>query len=332
MLLLFLLAIAQGPVVRPRPDHDLAAYLEVVNRYRSGERVQALQEIRDWRSVEIDAALPGLRRRDYRLIEAAVLLHAEVGLLGLQPSSIVDARWHLLTSREIYERFVNLRGRIDPRDYYLAIATTSLLFGDAPTAWQFAGWARDVAPGDAETQLVLACTAESLADERAFRDDESGGDRLRREAESALRKVLTLDPGQAEALLRLGHVLLAEGRLAEAESLLILADARAGDDRGRYLARLFLGRAAKGSGRPGEAVGFYRRAVEAWPEAQAARLALALLLEREGGPTPARQPVAAMLAASRRDDRPADPWWTYPFGPPGFAKVALDRLWKALEP
>ncbi len=74
------------------------------------------------------------------------------------------------------------------------------------------------------------------------------------------------------------------------------------------------------------------RAVEAWPEAQAARLALALLVEREGGPTAAREPVAAMLAASQRGDRPADPWWTYPFGPPGFAKVALDRLWKALEP
>ena len=253
-------------------------------------------------------------------------------MLGLQPSSIVDARWHLRTSREIYESFVKPGGRIDPRDYYLAIAATSLLFGDAPTAWQFAGWARDVAPRDAETQLVLACTAESLADERAFRDDESGGDRLRREAESALRKVLTLDPGQAEALLRLGHILLAEGRLAEAEGLLTQAEARAGDDRGRYLARLFLGRAADGSGRPGEAVGFYRRAVEAWPEAQAARAGsrppARAGSRADGGP----RAVAAMLAASRRDDRPADPWWTYPFGPPGLAKVALDRLWKALEP
>ena len=105
MLLLFLLAITQGPALRPRPVHDLAAYLEIVSRYRSARDSPALQEIRGWSSVEIDAALPGLRRRDSRLIESAVLLHAEVGLMGLQPSSIVDARWHLLTSREIYERF-----------------------------------------------------------------------------------------------------------------------------------------------------------------------------------------------------------------------------------
>ena len=161
--------------------------------------------------------------------------------------------------------------------------------------------------GDAETQLVLACAAESLADEQAFRDDESGGDRLRREAEAALREALTLDPGLTEARLRLGHILLAEGRLAEAEGLLIQAEARAGDDRGRYLARLFLGRTADGSGRPGEAAGFYRRAVEAWPEAQTARLALALLLEPEGradGGPRASGGDAGRVAAGRPSGRP----------------------------
>ena len=100
-----------------------------------------------------------------------------------------------------------------------------------------------------------------------------------------------------------------------------------GDDRQRYLARLFLGRLAERRGRHDEAAGFYRRALEAWPDSQAARLALGHALERSSGPAAARPLVAASLAASQRLDRAADPWWLYPFGPPGLAKAALDRVW-----
>ena len=103
---------------------------------------------------------------------------------------------------------------------------------------------------------------------------------------------------------------------------------RSGDDRQRYLARLFLGRLAAQGGRQDEAAGFYRRALGAWPDSQAARLALSHALEVVAGPAAARPPVAASLAASQRLDRATDPWWLYPFGPPGVAKAALDRLWK----
>ncbi len=65
-----------------------------------------------------------------------------------------------------------------------------------------------------------------------------------------------------------------------------------------------------------------------WPDAQAARLGLARSLERSAGPEAARILVGASLAASRRFDRPEDPWWPYEFGPPGLAKAALDRLWQ----
>ena len=153
-------------------------------------------------------------------------------------------------------------------------------------------------------------------------------DRLRDEADRALREALALDPGAGEARLHLGRLLLVKGRLDEAAPILEQVERQAGDDRLRYLARLFLGRLAEQRGSHDDAAGFYRRALEAWPDSQAARLGLSLAVDIASGPTAARPVVAASLAESRRPDRAADPWWLYPFGPPGVAKAALDRLWK----
>jgi hypothetical protein len=36
----------------------------------------------------------------------------------------------------------------------------------------------------------------------------------------------------------------------------------------------------------------------------------------------------ASLLDSRKRVREPDPWWSYPFGPGGLAKVALERLWQ----
>jgi hypothetical protein len=370
LLWLLLLALAQGPAVRA--DHDLDAYLAVVARYGSGERIPALREIRTWRSVEVEAALAALRHDedrlravpvatgdvDFRRVESAVLLHAEAGLLFLQAQSTVDAEWQLRTATSLYEwsrdaaRRMHLRAarprvpqvspsvppeplppallvreRIDPREFYLALAATSLAFGYAPTARELAERAGRAAPPDAQVHLVLACAIECQADEQAFRSDDAGAARLRREAEAALRTSIHLDPGLTEARLRLGHILLVEGRLAEAEPLLADAEGQAPEGRARYLARLFLGRAAERKGRRGDAAAFYRRALEAWPDGQTALLALAHALEHEAGPAAARALVAASLAASRREDRVPDPWWVYPFGPAGLPTAALDRVW-----
>jgi tetratricopeptide (TPR) repeat protein len=371
-VLFLLLALVQGMVVAS--DRHLPAYQAVLSRYAGGERIAALKEIRTWKPADIDATLAELRSHgndlravpaspaeiDFRAVEAAVLLHAEVGLLALQSSATVNAGWHLGKSVTLFEwsrdaaRKVRERGaarlrlpgnappkplpaafdireRIVPRDFYLALATSALVFGQAPTARTYARRALAVAPLDAEAHLVFGCASEYAANEVALNENDAVARRFRGEAESAFRKALAADAGSREARLRLGHLLLMEGELAESEQLLAPGEAPADDARGRYLTALFLGRAAEGLGRPADAMRQYRRALEAWPSAQTARLALAHVLEKEGDPAAARAQVAASLEASRQDGRPYDPFWLYLFGPAGLAKAKFDRVFAIIE-
>jgi tetratricopeptide (TPR) repeat protein len=186
---------------------------------------------------------------------------------------------------------------------------------------------------DAGAHLVSACVNASLAEEFALRGRDADAQQAREAAERALRDTLALDPGLQEARLRLGKLLLDVGRAVEAESLLAEVDERADDDRQRYLARLFLGRVAERLERPEEALRLYGRALEAWPDSQAARLALARALERSSGPAAPLVLVGATLGASRRPDRAEDPWWLYLSGPLELTRATLERVWtRTLDP
>jgi tetratricopeptide (TPR) repeat protein len=373
VLLLWLLVAAQAPVVRPQ--YDLANYLAVAAAYRSPNRALARREIREWRMAEIEAALRAPREEgdrlravpaqpgdiDFRTVEAAVLLHADIGLASLQAMSFAEAEFHLDASVGLLEwsrhaaararSFGNLReyldtrddrpatsprairDRIDLGDFYKVLAGTSLAVGYPLTARPFAEGAVRASPMDPAAHLVAGCVNASLAEEFALRRRESDAQRAREAAEKALRDALALEPGLQEARLRLGKLLLDVGRAVEAESLLAEVDEHGADDRQRYLARLFLGRVAERLGRPEEALRLYRRALEAWPDSQAARLALAHALERSSGPAAPLVLVGATLGASRRPDRAEDPWWLYLFGPVELTRALLERVWaRALDP
>jgi tetratricopeptide (TPR) repeat protein len=346
-----LLAVAQGPAAPPQ--HDLTSYLALAAAYGSANHTAALREIRQWPLPEITAAVADLQRQGGRLrsvptspeqiafatVEAAVLMHAEAGLAALQALTPAEAEAHLAASVALFEwsrdaarrrrrRGLAIEERIERRDYYLALAATALAISLPSEAHPFAEKARDASPVDPEVQLVLGCVTEGLAEEQLLKHLEPAAAVWRDRAERALRDALAVDAGLLEARLHLGRVLFARGRLIEAEPLLEDVEAHTGDDRQRYLARLFLGRVAEGRGRHDDAARLYARALEGWPDSQAARLALAHVLERSTGPAAARPLVAASLSASRRLDRAADPWWLYPFGPPGLATAAIDRVWQ----
>jgi tetratricopeptide (TPR) repeat protein len=365
--LTLLLALAVLPSFAVRPQYDLRLYLATAAHYASANRTAAVREIRQWSPSEIARATAALQREEPRLrsvvkspdeiafhiVEAAILLHAEAGLLLLQDHRLPWAKIHLDTSVELQQWSrraaaearnwatmrqhafkdrpadvgLEIRESIDGRDFYVALAAAALALGYAETAGPFAEKARREAPLDPEVQLVRGCVASGLAAEKALQHQDSDAARAREDAEKAFRDALALDPETHEARLRLGKLLLDEHRTIEAEPLLAEVDAKATNDRQHYLARLFLGRAAERSGRSEDAIRSYRRALAAWPDSQAARLALAHALEKSSGPAASRELVGTILDPSRRRDGPSDPWFLYPIGSPGLAQAAFKRVW-----
>jgi len=350
-----------------RPQNDLRFYLATAAQYGSGNRAGALREIRQWSFREVSRAIVALRHEqvhlrsqakdpddiDFRTVEAAVLMHGQAGILFLQTHDIRRAKLHLDASSELLlwlrkaaaearnwatmrrEAFkdrpvdlsLELTESINARDFYVALASAALAVGYAEAASPFADQARLEAPLNPVVQLVAGCVASGLAVEKALQHRDADASRARQAAETAFREAITHDPAAQEARLRLGKLLLDQNRAVEAEPLLAEVEAKASDDRHRYLARLFLGRAAEHGGRSEDAIRSYRGALEAWPTSQAARFGLAHALEKSSGPDASREIVGAMLDSSRGTDGPSDPWFLYPIGPPGLAQAAFNRVW-----
>ncbi len=151
--------------------------------------------------------------------------------------------------------------------------------------------------------------AQGIARERAWPD----------EAVRAFTAVANdLDVG-GEATMRLGAIEMRQGQLDSALDRFEQAEELTRDPYVIHLARLFTGRTRERQRRPDDARDAYRRAVAAWPHAQAATMSLASLLFGEGRRAEAQALAGAMLAA-----RPpaVDPWR-------GFVH-ADDRFWPQL--
>ena len=128
-----------------------------------------------------------------------------------------------------------------------------------------------------------------------------------RRAEALLRKALAADPSFVEARLRLGRVLARQEQDHEALTHLQVA-AKADDQATAYYGHLFAGDATQALGRFDDARRHYERAIELFPESQAARLALGSVLRTTGDRAAALTAIEAMLRTPSRgpDD---DPWW-----------------------
>lgn len=362
-------AYERGEPTLPRRDRDLRLYLVTAAHYAAIDREAALREIRTWSAAEIGratAALQGQTKNlrsdpttpehvDFHLVEAAVLLHAEAGLLYLQQQYLSQAKVHLIAAVDLHQwsrnaaidvrnwatarqhafkkEFSNrvvdprlvIRESIDSRDLHVALAAAALALGFPELAAPLAEKVRAAAPRDAEVQLLAGCAEEGVAMEKAVLDRASDAAPARARAETAFREALVLDPESHEARLRLGKLLLDAGRAAEAEPLLAEVDAKTTDARQRYLARLFLARWAERSGRSERSIEEYRHALETWPGSQAARLGLAHALEKSSGPAASRRIIGPAVDPYRPRGA-TDPWFLYPIGPPGLAETVLQRV------
>jgi tetratricopeptide (TPR) repeat protein len=153
------------------------------------------------------------------------------------------------------------------------------------------------------------------AEERAYRLGE---------ALTAYQQAVALDPGLAEAHLRLGRVLLLLGRAEEAEAAFAKVPESTADRRWRYLAEMFRADLVDGKGDRAAARARYDAALAIWPNAQAATLALSRLSASDGD-WPAAQARLASLAP-RAGGRAEDPWWAYGFGQAWRIEAALATM------
>jgi tetratricopeptide (TPR) repeat protein len=370
VLLILLLALA--PPAPAESRYDLATYLEIAAAYASPMRDEAVRAIQAWPLPAVRMAVADLQGRGKQTVEAAVLLHAEAGLLALRASAMDAAECHLRASTELFQwsseaaRQVrarasaagpyplpddaddlvvdgpqtavlpedDVRPRIGVSAMSVAMAAGALEAGNAATALQWARDARRWRPLDPIVLLVWGAVAEGLAEQERIAGRETEATRWRDDAaralagavaqpEDQLQATADLPSLRREARLRLGRVALENGWLKEARKGFEEVD-RTGDERQRYLARLLLGRVAEREGKADEAIASYRRALEAWPESQAATLALAHALEGKSGTAVAR-PLAAVLVPQQAGSRP-DPWRSYLFGPPGLARELFERV------
>jgi tetratricopeptide (TPR) repeat protein len=138
-------------------------------------------------------------------------------------------------------------------------------------------------------------------------------------------KALSRDPGQPEALLRLGRAQLLLGRGDEGIASLQRVTEQAEDRDLVYLAHLFIGRERMRSGDLDAAIVSYHAALEADPRGQVALVATSHALHLGGDPIAAGELLEQRLTGPR--SLPSDDsWWSYPESRPRLVRALLSRL------
>jgi len=234
---LLVLAPFAATAAAGQPSELLASYLDLVDRYRSGEERTTLGSwpLENVRTVvrELVTQLEPCSR-DFCL-EAAALLHTEVAVIFLDRVWLVEADAHLSAAR----RLLGLDPRVDlsspymeesaerklafRRAWLLAVGR-HLLAHSPPGALRYFEDCLELFPEATDLLLAAGSVRELMGSVQglmplpmARRGDESGA--MKRElkaAEGFYRRAIRLDPGLVEVHLRLGRVLQQRGREREA--------------------------------------------------------------------------------------------------------------------
>lgn len=133
----------------------------------------------------------------------------------------------------------------------------------------------------------------------------------RKRAERHLREAVRLDPGHAEARMRLGLALLEADEAGEAARHLRVASDAVPDGELAYFIQLLLGRAEERLGHAQEAEACYGRAAVLEPSAVSPRLARAALTRLGGDGNRALEEVRSLAAPPVPPQMDADPWWIF---------------------
>jgi tetratricopeptide (TPR) repeat protein len=139
---------------------------------------------------------------------------------------------------------------------------------------------------------------------------ESPGDIIKRREEAVRRftEAAKIETTRAEASLRLGKVLLDQGKPEDALAALDHVEPATTDPTLIYLARLFRGLALDRLDRRDESRRAFEQALSTTPGAESASLGLAALLFKSGDRSAADHLAQELLT---RTPRTIDPWWEY---------------------
>lgn len=147
-----------------------------------------------------------------------------------------------------------------------------------------------------------------------------------RRAEALLQKALAHDPSLDEARLRLGRVIMQQGRWDEGLTQVRQVRSKTTDERMVYYANLFAADAELALGRANDAAKSFNLALIAFPESQAARLGLTAAIAVDGKREDAFNALLPTLLASPERQGDDDPWWVYYVSDRDEGSMALGRV------
>jgi tetratricopeptide (TPR) repeat protein len=316
-------------------------YRELVYEYRRGEQDRSITAIIGWSDADMarvrgrftavqksPAASTTPAAMILAMLPAAVMLHTEAGLY-LSWKGDAKAAWRQWSQAlAVAEASPTDSQAGFLRAWYRAFGlfcTGSYIATDAIRVLDL-GRARF--PDDALIALALAQAYEARGTSLA--GSGAGPGRLQASsadlgaAEGIYRELLSRDPSQAEARLRLGRVLELRGQRDQALAEMGQA-AAAPDKRVQYLSHLFAGDLLRRQSRIPEARQQLAQALAAWPSGQAAALSLAETLHAAGDGEAAAKTLATALGAGASMPTP-DPFRTYQCGDRAEHKALLEAL------
>jgi tetratricopeptide (TPR) repeat protein len=356
--LVLLTTLFAAPAAGQTPDAS-ATYLELVARYRGGENTTAAVVTLPIDGIR--AVVPKLvSKRDScpgtTCVRAAALMHTDAALSLVErgrvlgPHPHLDTAWWLLRldppvdqtfSGEMQES-VKARQAFR-RDWLMAVGRLLIPLGDLSTALSLFEVCLEQFPVGTDALLAAGAAQELMGSidgllpaathtgpmvgrppprVRFPRDQRRAMQQALRAAEKHYRRAIQLEPGLAEAHLRLGRVLQRRGKAKPARAELIWVVENSQHDQLLALAQLFLGELEESRGQFEEAVVRFRLALKAEPQSQAARLALSQALHRSGEVPASAEAARAVLV---RED-PSDSWLAYHFAFPKRAESAMQKL------
>lgn len=312
-------------------------YLSIVTLYRKGFRSRAIEKVALFESSRLQDLTRRLdaswqeSRYDWSdaaaCVEASAALHTEVAVEAMANPDTSLPQLHFETAWE-------LTRLIDPeearrsfqRDWLLGVGLyhQKLMFVQGPErrfvdAQRYLEESARRFPADGEVLLAAGALYEWAGSLRR------GEQKHLERAEDLYRRALEANPSHVEMLLRLGRVLVKQGKESEARPLLDRTLALSSDPRPAYRAHMELGGIAERAGDLGRAADHYRSAVDTLPDWQVAYIALSHCLHRAGNRRDAQNELRRGFTILPTEAS-LEGWWSYELGLSERAPLLFDRL------